>query len=131
MASEEGSGSVDSVVQSVLESLKAQMASLSTGVHLALTELRVVVSHAGLIICLLLVAAGMMVAGWVLILVIGVLLLMGIGLPATLALLCMFLVNIIALVVIGITIRYTIEHLSFRHTRQALARESSELGYTL
>lgn len=129
MVNEKESGSVDSVVTTVIESAKAQLASMSTGVQLALAELRTVISHAGLFVCLVIVAAGMMLVGWGLMLVLGALLLMNLGLSAAVALLCVFLVNTIALVGLGIAIWHTFAHLSFKYTRQALRSDGAELGY--
>jgi len=130
MVTDKESGSVDSVVATVIEDAKAHLASISTGVQLAFAELRVAVSHASLIICLMIVAAGIIVVGWVLLLVLGILLLTKLGWSAVMALLCVFMINIIALVGTGIAIRRTLEHLSFKHTRRALSADSSEFGCT-
>ena len=129
MVNDKESGSVDSVVTTVIENAKAQLLSMSTSIHLVLAELRVVVSHAGLIVCLVIVAAGMIIVGWGLLLLLGTLLLMSLGLSAVMAVLCMFMVNTIALVGIGIAIRKTLDHLSFKHTRQALSSDGSKIGY--
>lgn len=129
MLNDNESASIDSVLKTVVDSAKAQLASVSTGVHLVLAELRVVVSHAGLIVCLVIVAAGTILMGWGLLLVLGTLLLMGSGMSAVVAVLCMFLVNSIALIAIGISIRSALGHLSFKHTRQALSSNGSDLGY--
>lgn len=129
MLDTKNSESIDGLMQVVLENVRAQLASLSTGVHLALAELRVAVGHAGLIICLVIVAAGTILVGWGLLLVVGALLLTGFGMSAALAVLCMFLINTMALLGIGIAIRYTLSHMTFKHTRQALTPENSALGY--
>lgn len=128
MENDKLSGSVDSVLTTVIENAKAQMLSMSTGVQLALAELRVVVSHAGLIVCLVIVAAGVIIVGWGLLLLLGTLLLMSLGLSAVIAVLCMFMANTIALVGIGIAIRKTLDHLSFKHTRRAMSSDNSEFG---
>lgn len=128
MENDKLSGSVDSVLTTVIENAKAQMLSMSTGVQLALAELRVVVSHAGLIVCLLIVAAGVIIVGWGLLLLLGTLLLMSLGLSAVIAVLCMFMANTIALVGIGIAIQKTLDHLSFKHTRRAMSSDNSEFG---
>ena len=129
MVNDKESRSIDSVVTTVFENVKAQLVSMSTGIQLVLAELRVVVSHAGLIFCLVIVAAGMIIVGWGLLLLLGTLLLMSLGLTAVIAVLCVFMVNIIALVGVAIAIRKTLDHLSFKHTRQALSSDGSEFGY--
>ena len=128
MLSSDESGTIDSILVTVIENAKAQLASISTGVQLALAELRVIVSHAGLIVCLMIVAAGMLIVGWGLLLVLGVLLFLKLGLSNVLAVLCVFIVNAIALGGVVIVIRNTLEHLSFKHTRQALSTNVSEFG---
>ena len=123
------SGSVDSVASTVIENAKAQLASMSTGMQLALAELRVVASHAGLIVCLMMVAAGMIIVGWALLLLLGILMFGKLGMSVVMAVLCVFMVNTIALVGIGIAIRKTFDHLSFKHTRQAVSSDNSDFGY--
>lgn len=117
---DESSGSVDNLVSSVFQTARAQWASLVTGTHLAWAEVRVVASHAGLLLGLLFVAAGMLLVGWGLILVVAAFLLIGMGFSTLLALLCVVVLNLTALMVVCLYMRHTLKSISFSHTRAVL-----------
>jgi len=127
---DESAGSVDSLVHSVFQNVRAQLVSFSTGAHLAWAEVRVVAAHAGLFLGLVIVAAGVLLVGWALALLCGALLLVSAGLSGLLAVFTVFLINMIALLAILFYMRHTLKIISFKHTRKALGLGQVELGRT-
>lgn len=123
---DESEGSVDSLVRSVFQSVRAQMASISTGAHLAWAEVRVVAGHVGLFIGLVIVAAGIVVVGWGLILLLGALILMSIGFTAITALVSVLVLNVGGLIAICLYMRHTLNAISFKHSRRALGLETGQ-----
>lgn|GEM_PF-2197930 len=118
--SDDSAGSLDNLVRVAFLNVRARLAILSTGAGLAWAELRVVASHTGLAIALVLVAAGMVLVVWILILLLFTLLLINTGFSAVLALVTTIFVNIIALLILCLYIRHTLKVISFEQTRKAL-----------
>jgi len=123
---DESVGSVDSLVRSVFQSVRAQLASFSTGAHVALAEIRVVASHAGLFLGLMIVAAGTALVSWVLVLLLGAQLLVDAGFSMAMALASMLALNLLALGAVCLYMRHTLKVISFRHTRNALGMDSGK-----
>ncbi|MFK7857433.1 MAG: hypothetical protein AB8B64_01350 [Granulosicoccus sp.] len=121
-------GSVDSLVSSVIRNFRAQFVTLSTGAHLAWAEVRVVASHAGLLIGLVIVAAGLLLVGWALVLLTSAMALMNLGLTTIQALICTFLLNMIAFVALCLFMRHTLKAITFKHTRRVLGVETVTPG---
>ena len=116
----ERAGSVDSVVVSLLQAVRAQVVTLVSSTRLAWAELRLVASYTGLLVALMVIFAGMSLIAWMLILVFGVLLLANSGFSLIQALLIVFTLHMCALIGLVLLIRRTLNAINFKHTRKAL-----------
>ena len=131
MPEHDNSGSIDKLVKLIFENARAQIAVLASGTRLAWAELRLVASRAGIFVGALLVAAGMMLVGWIMILMIGALALNTHGFSMLQSTLIMFFIHICCFVCLLLFLRYTLKSISFEHTRQALkSSRQSQTGMT-
>ena len=117
---DKGAGSIDSMVNSVVEAIRAQLSTLVTGTQLAWAELRVVASHAGLLVGLVVVVAGMALVLWALILVLAALILISLGWSAILSVTGVIFLNLIFLMAVLLYMRHIAKEISFKRTRKAI-----------
>ncbi|MFK8083326.1 MAG: hypothetical protein AB8B97_23860 [Granulosicoccus sp.] len=127
---DDSAGSVDSLIRSVVQNVRAQLASFSSGAHLAWAEVRVVASHAGLLLGLVIVAAGLILVGWGLLLLSGVFILMSTGVSGVVALVSVSVVNMVAFLGVCLYMRHTLKVITFKHTRKALGMDGVGLSPT-
>ena len=120
MPDHDNSGSIDKLVKLIFENARSQVAVLASGTRLAWAELRLVASRAGIFIGALLVAAGMMLVGWIMILMIGALTFNRYGFSMLQSALIMFVIHCCCFVGLLLFLRNTLNSITFEHTRQAL-----------
>ena len=120
MPGHDDSGSIDKLVKLIFENARAQVAVLVSGTRLAWAEFRLVASRAGIFVGALLVAAGMMLVGWLMILMIGALTLNKYGFSMLQSVLIMSFIHFCCFVCLLLFLRSTLRSISFEHTRQAL-----------
>ena len=120
MSEHDNSGSIDKLVKLVFENARAQVAVLASGTRLAWAEFRLVASRAGIFVGALLIAAAMVLVGWIMILMIGALALNKYGFSMLQSALIMFFVHSCCFVCLLLFLRHTLKSISFEHTRQAL-----------
>ena len=120
MSEKESAGALDQIVRAAFGSARAQVAVLGSGARLALAELKLVGCRAGLAVGILIVVAGAVLVGWVMLLILGALLLHAQGLSAVKATLIVLLFHTCGLIGLLIFLRQTVKAITLAHTRRAL-----------